>query len=79
MRVEQAMIQQIIATIDTTYLEDVRYRTTNSINLSVSALLVHLQETYGTLMPHEFQEKEDEAKRMTYNPHDPIASVFFGF
>ena len=28
-------------------------------------------------MPHEFQEKEDEAKRMTYNPHDPIASVFF--
>ena len=42
----------------------------------MSALLVHLQETYGTLMPHEFQEKEDEAKRMTYNPRDPIASVF---
>ena len=42
----------------------------------MSELLVHLQETYGTLMPHEFQEKEDEAKRMTYNPRDPIASVF---
>ena len=27
-------------------------------------------------MPHEFQEKEDEAKRVTYNPCDPIASVF---
>ena len=43
MGVEQALIQQIVATIDATYLEDVRNRTTNSINLSVSALLVHLQ------------------------------------
>ena len=32
---------------------------------------------YGTLMPHEFQEKEDEAKRMTYNPRDPIAIIFW--
>ena len=76
MGVEQVLIQKIVATIDSTYLEDVRYRTTNSNNLSVSALLVHLQETHGTLMPHEFQENEDEAKRMTYNPRDPIASVF---
>ena len=42
----------------------------------MSALLVHLQETYVTLMPNKFQEKEDGAKRMTYNPHNPIASVF---
>ena len=55
MGVEQALIQQIVATIDATYLEDVRDRTTNLINISVSALLLHLQETYGTLMPHEFQ------------------------
>ena len=27
-------------------------------------------------MPHEFQEKEDKAKRTTYNPCNPIASVF---
>ena len=76
MGVEQVMIQQIVATIDATYLEDVRDRTTDSINLSMLELLVQLQETYGTLMPHEFQEKEDEAKRMTYNPRNHIASVF---
>ena len=51
MGVEQALIQKIVATIDPTYLEDVRDRMTNSINVSVSALLLHLQETYGTLMP----------------------------
>ena len=27
-------------------------------------------------MPHELQEKEDEAKKTVYNPRDPIASVF---
>ena len=75
MGVEQAPIQKIVATIDATYLEDVQDRTTNSINISVSALLVHLQETYGTLMPHKFQKKEDEVKRMTYNPRDPIATT----
>ena len=43
MGVEQALIQQIVATINATYLEDVRYCTTNSINISVSAPLLHLQ------------------------------------
>ena len=76
MGVKQALIQKTVATINATYLEDVRDRMTNSINLSVSALLWHLQETYGTLMPHEFQEKEDEAKRTIYNLRNPIASVF---
>ena len=60
---EQALIQKNVATIDATYLEDVRDRTTNLINVSVLSLLLHLQETYSTLMPHEFQEKEDEAKK----------------
>ena len=73
---EQALIQKIVATIDATYLEDVQDRTTNSINVSVSALLLHLQETYGTLMPHKFQKKEDEDKKTIYNPRDPIPSVF---
>ena len=77
MGVEQALIHKIVATIDAKYLEDVRDRTTNSINVSVSDLLLHLQETYGTLMPHEFQEKEDKAMKTIYNPRDPIASVFF--
>ena len=77
MGVEQALIQKIVATIDATYLTDIQYRTTNSINISVLDLIVHLQDTYGTLMPHDFQEKEDEAKKMVYNPRDPTASVFW--
>ena len=76
MSVEQALVQQIFATIDVTYLADVRDRTTNSINISVSDLLLHLYNMYSILMPHKLQEKEDEAKKTAYNPRDPIASVF---
>ena len=53
MGVEQVLIQQIIARIDAAYIPDVRDRTTNYIDISVSSLIVHLQYTYGTLMPHE--------------------------
>ena len=76
MGVEQVLFQKIVATIDATYLEDVRDRTTNSINISMSALLLHLQYTYVTLMPHELQGKEYKAKK-NINPGDPIASVFW--
>ena len=76
MGVEQALIQKIISTIDATHLVDVQDRTTNYIDISVSALLVHLQDTYGTLMPHELQGKEDDAKKTVYNSRYPIACVF---
>ena len=45
MGVGKALIPQIVVTIDATYLEDVQDRTTNSIKVSVSSLLLHLQET----------------------------------
>ena len=38
MGVEQALIQKIVATIDATYLEDVRDRTTNSIHFERAKL-----------------------------------------
>ena len=73
---EQALIQRIVATIDATYLADVQDRTTNLINIYVSDLLLHLQDTYSTLTPHELHEKEDKSKKTVYNPRDLVASVF---
>ena len=76
MGVEQALIQQIVATIDATYMEDVRDRTTNSINVSVSALLLHLQETYGTLMPHKFQKRKTRTRRLFTTRAIPSRAFF---
>ena len=74
--VEQALVQQIVGTVEEAYLVDIRNRTTNSIKYTVSGVLTHLQDNYGKLMPQEILEREDIVKYMSYNPRDPIATVF---
>ena len=54
--VEQALVQQIIGTFEEEYLANIYSRTTNSINDTVAGILMHLQESYGQLMPYELLE-----------------------
>ena len=48
--VEQALVQQIVGTVEEEYLVDIRNRTTKSINVTVEGALIHLQDNYGQLM-----------------------------
>ena len=57
--VEQALTQQIVSTVKEAYLADIGNRTMNSTNNTVAGVLMHLQENYGQLMPHELLEWED--------------------
>ena len=54
--VEQALVPQIIGTFEEEYLANIYSRTTNSINDNVAGILMHLQESYGQLMPYELLE-----------------------
>ena len=74
--VEQALIQQIVGTVEEAYLVDIRNRTTDLINDTVAGILTHLQQNYGQLILHELLEQEDIVKNTNYNPHDPITTVF---
>ena len=74
--VDKSPVQQIVATVKEAYLLDIRNRTTNLINDTMSGVLTHLQENYGQLMPHKILEQEDIVKKTNYNPRDPIAIVF---
>ena len=74
--VKQALVQQIFATVKGDYLADICNQTTNSINDTMEEVLTHLQDNYGQLMPHELLEREDIVKKTTYNPQDPIATMF---
>ena len=74
--VEQALVQQIVGTVEEAYLMDICNRTTNSINDTAMGILTHLQDNYGQLMPHELLEREEIVKKTIYNLHDPIATVF---
>ena len=74
--VEQALVQQIVGTVEEAYLADIRNRTTNSIKYTVAGMLTHLQENYGQLMPHKLLEQEYTVKKTIYNPRNPITTVF---
>ena len=73
---EQALMQQIVGKAEEVYLADIRNRTMNFISSNVAGVLMHLQENYGQLMPHELLEWEDIIKKTNYNPRDPITTVF---
>ena len=47
----------------------------NSINDTMAGVLMHLQENYGQLMPHEILEQEDIFKKTNYNLHGLIVTV----
>ena len=74
---EQALVQEIVATVEGAYLTDICNRTTNSINNTVAYALTRLQDNYGQLMPQELLEHKDIVKKTTYHPWDPTTAVFY--
>ena len=75
-RVVQALVQQIVSTVEEAYLADISNHTTNSINDTVANFLTNLQYNYGQLMPHEILNCKDIVKKTIYNLQDPIATIF---
>ena len=76
-RAEQALFKKIVGTVEVAYLEDIRNRTTNSINYTMTGILTHLQENYDQLMPHKLLDREEIVEKTIYNPRDPITTKFF--
>ena len=74
--VEESLVQQIVGMVKEAYLEDIRNRTTNFINETVVVILMHLQDNYSQLIPHDLLEQEDIVKKTIYNPRNTIATVF---
>ena len=75
--VEQALVQQIVGTVEEVYLADIRNRNTDYINNTVVGVLTHLKENGGRLMTHELLEREEILNKTIYNPRDPITTVLY--
>ena len=73
---KQALVQQMFTTVKEAYLGFFRNRMMNSINDTVDGALIHLQDDYGQLMPHEILEREDISNKTMYHPRDPIVTIF---
>lgn len=75
--VKQALIKQIVETIDTTlYLKrSLQNVDTNTINKEVHEILAHLFWRYdGKVTSEKRQTTEQEVKAFTYNWQDPLVN-----
>ena len=66
----------MVKAIEPTYLDAVRDRTSNTINLTVSEVMQHLFDSCGDVTPETFQAKESEVKAYTYDPTTPVDVLF---
>ena len=73
---EKALIAQIVATIDPIYLRALLNRATGQYSASISALLLHLFNTYGKITPQHVKMKEQELYNMHFDISQPVDTVF---
>jgi hypothetical protein len=74
--VEKALIQQIVRAVEPPYLIALRDRNSNSLMGTAHSILDHLQQVYGRISPQMLDTREQELKDLTYNPKNPIDTVF---
>jgi hypothetical protein len=70
--VENSLRQQITSAIEQDYLMALRNRATNSITLSIYAIVKHLFTTYGNVPPTKLPAKEAKIKHLIYDPTIPL-------
>ena len=69
---EQALRQQIVKSIDDTYLTALQNRQTNTIDVSIPVIIDYLFSNYGRVTPAILQHEEKLVKEMFYDPTHPI-------
>ena len=74
--VEKALIQQIVKSVEPTYLAALRNRSSNSLTGTVNTILDHLQTVYGHVSSQMLDDREQEIRNMNYNVKYPIDMVF---
>jgi 6-pyruvoyl-tetrahydropterin synthase len=77
MGVQKALIQQIVKALDHQYLTALcNHQTKNAIEVGVHQILQFLFNTYGKVSPQLLHAEEENVKAHTYDPTNPIGTVF---
>jgi hypothetical protein len=74
--VKKALIKQIVAAIEPTYLRTLRNTDTNSITRDIPSILGYLFHRYGKVTPDKLNDKEMELRAFVYNLQDPLVTLF---
>ena len=74
--VETALIQQFVKAVRPEFLNALCSCNTTSITGPFYNIIDHLSTTYGCATAQMFDVKEDEVRKMTYNPTYPMYNIF---
>ena len=74
--VENALKQQLVTAVDTTWLAPLRNPISNSITMPIVDVIQYLYQVHGKITPDIIHEKETVIATMTYDPLTPIDHVF---
>ena len=75
-RVEQALIQQIVAAVVEQYIVAMKERSTGQFTGHVQQILEYLLVTYGKISPSQLNKFDTEVSEMHYDPVTPVNNVF---
>lgn len=76
--VEKALIQQIVAAVDHTYLQTLCSRESQSITIPVYEVIEFLFRVYGKIISRQVATKQEELRPQVYDPASPIDTMFNG-
>lgn len=74
--VEKALIQQVVAAVDHTYLQPLRNRESQSITMPIYDVIDFLFRVYGKINSRQVATKQEELRQQVYDPATPIDTVF---
>ena len=74
--VKKALLKQIVAAVDATYMNEFRNYDTDSIAMSVHQLLGHLFQIYGQVEPETLAKDEQAFKSYYWDLQDPPVLLF---
>ena len=69
--VKKALIRQIVASIDSNYLNKLRDETTNTIIKSIPEILQYLFDNFADITPQDVSKAEDKLNKLHWNINDP--------
>jgi hypothetical protein len=74
--VENALKQQLLKTIDTSYLAALYDPQTFDLQGNIQQILQYLLTTYGSVTPELLNEEDEKVQKMHYNSNLPIDIIF---
>ena len=74
--IKKALVKQIVAAVDPTYLKTLRNDDSHSITHSIPEILAYLFRRYGRVTPDKLNKKELEVRSFVYSLQEPLVTLF---